>query len=100
MFLTEKISVRNLLLPAILLAIFASLASLTGCGMRQSQSGSLHSRLIDASGNAVDNAEVFSIFAEREKVLSGLDGGFYLSELPAGINNIVILHPDFAIEER
>lgn len=100
MFLTEKISVRNLLLPAILLAIFASLAGLTGCGLRQSQTGSLHSRVIDASGNAVVNAEVFSIFAEREKVLSGLDGGFYLSELPAGINNIVILHPDFAIEER
>ncbi len=100
MFLTEKISIRNLLLPAALLAIFLSLAGLTGCGLRQSQTGSLHSRVIDASGNAVVNAEVFSIFAEREKVLSGLDGGFYLSELPAGINNIVILHPDFAIEER
>lgn len=100
MFLTEKISIRNLLLPATLLAIFLSLAGLTGCGMRQSQTGSLHSRVIDASGNAVVNAEVFSIFAEREKVFSGLDGGFYLSELPSGINNIVILHPDFAIEER
>lgn len=100
MFLTEKISIRNLLLPATLLAIFVSLASLTGCGLRQSQTGSLHSRVVDASGNAVVNAEVFSIFAEREKVFSGLDGGFYLSELPAGINNIVILHQDFAIEER
>ena len=61
MFLTEKISIRNLLLPAALLAIFLSLAGLTGCGLRQSQTGSLHSRVIDASGNAVVNAEVFSI---------------------------------------
>ncbi len=100
MSLIKKISFRNLILPATLLAIFLSLAGLTGCGLRQSQTGSLHSRIIDASGNAVVNAEVFSIFAEREKVFSGIDGGFYLSELPAGINNIVILHPDFALEER
>jgi hypothetical protein len=95
MFLTD----RRLLLPA-LLAIFLFMALLTGCGLRQSQTGSLSSRVIDADGNAVVNAEVFSIFAEREKVLTGLDGGFYLSELPAGVNNIVILHADFALEER
>ena len=86
------------MLPALLLAILLFLA--TGCGLRQSQTGSLSSRVIDAEGNAVVNAEVFSIFAEREKVLTGLDGGFYLSELPAGLNNIVILHSDFALEER
>lgn len=88
----------RLLLPALLLAILLFLA--TGCGLRQSQTGSLSSRVVDADGNAVVNAEVFSIFAEREKVLTGLDGGFYLSELPAGLNNIVILHPDFVLEER
>ncbi len=95
MFLTDK----RFLLPA-LLAFFLFMALLTGCGLRQSQTGSLSSRIIDADGNAVVNAEVFSIFAEREKVLTGLDGGFYLSELPAGLNNIVILHADFALEER
>lgn len=72
----------------------------SGCGMRQSQTGSLSSRIIDADGNAVMNAEVFSIFREAEKVYSGADGGFYLSELPAGLNNIVILHPDYLLEER
>lgn len=96
MFLTEK----NKVLPVLLLALFLFLAILTGCGLRQSQTGSLSSRIIDAEGNAVVNAEVFSIFAEQEKVLTGLDGGFYLSELPAGLNNVVILHPDFALEER
>lgn len=71
-----------------------------GCGLRQSQTGSLSSRLIDNKGNAVVGAQVFSIFAESEKVYSAADGGFYLSELPAGLNNIVIIHPDFAVEER
>lgn len=33
-------------------------------------------------------------------MLSGLDGSFYLSELPAGLNNIVILHDDFQTETR
>lgn len=96
MFLTD----RKIVVPALLLALLLFVAGSTGCGLRQSQTGSLSSRVIDVDGNAVVNAEVFSIFSEREKVLTGLDGGFYLSELPAGINNIVILHPDYALEER
>ena len=93
MFLTE----RRVLLPATL-AFLLFMAVLTGCGLRQSQTGSLSSRVVDADGNAVVNAEVYSLFAEREKVLTSLDGGFYLSELPAGLNNIVILHSDFQTE--
>ncbi|GAB4275788.1 MAG: hypothetical protein Kow0029_17170 [Candidatus Rifleibacteriota bacterium] len=80
--------------------LILSSAGILGCGLRQSNTGSLSSRIIDANGNAVVNAEVFSIFREAEKVYSGADGGFYLAELPAGINNIVILHPDYIIEER
>lgn len=91
---------RKLVLSVLTLIMLALTAFLPGCGLRQSQTGSLSSRIIDADGNAVVDAEVFSIFSEIEKVRTGLDGGFYLSELPAGINNIVILHPDFAIEER
>jgi hypothetical protein len=97
MFLTE----RKHFIPAGMLAVMLLLlALLSGCGLRQSQTGSLSSRVIDAGGNAVVNAVVFSIFAEHEKVYSGLDGGFYLSELPAGLNNIVIMHKDYAVEER
>lgn len=87
-------------LPALTLALFLLVALLPGCGLRQSQTGSLSSRVVDADGNAVVNAEVFSIFAESEKVLTAADGGFYLSEIPAGLNNIVIIHPDFALEEH
>ncbi len=88
------------LLPAGMLAVLLLTAFLPGGGLRQSQTGSLSSRIIDADGNAVVNAEVFSIFAETEKVRTALDGSFYLSEIPAGLNNIVIIHPDFALEER
>lgn len=91
---------RRFFLPAAMLAVFLHLAFLPGCGLRQSQTGSLSSRIIDADGNAVVNAQVFSIFSEVEKVYTALDGAFYLSELPAGVNNIVITHPDYALEER
>ncbi|OGK05603.1 MAG: hypothetical protein A2W80_17900 [Candidatus Riflebacteria bacterium GWC2_50_8] len=97
MFLTER---KNFLPVSVLTAMLLLLALLSGCGLRQSQTGSLSSRVIDADGNAVVNAVVFSIFAEQEKVYSGVDGGFYLSELPAGLNNIVVMHNDFALEER
>lgn len=87
-------------LPAAMLILGVAAVFVLGCGMRSSQTGSLSSRIIDADGNAVVNAEVFSIFREAEKVFTGADGSFYLSELPAGLNNIVILHPDFLLEER
>jgi hypothetical protein len=76
------------------------LVNLIGCGMRQSQTGSLSSRIINANGDAVPNAQVFSIFKEAEKVVTAADGSFYLAELPKGLNNIVILHADYALEER
>ncbi len=93
MFLTD----RRFLLPTLLVSLIF-MALMTGCGLRQSQTGSLSGRVVDADGNAVVNAQIYSLFAEKEKVLSGLDGGFYLSELPAGLNNIVILHDDFQTE--
>ncbi|MGM0600578.1 MAG: fibronectin type III domain-containing protein [Candidatus Rifleibacteriota bacterium] len=83
-----------ILLPSLLIVF------IQGCGLRQSQTGSLSSRIIDADGDAVVDAEVFSIFRESEKVYTAKDGGFHLSELPAGLNNIVILHPDYRLEER
>lgn len=91
---------RRFFLPAAMLAVLLLSAFLPGCGLRQSQTGSLSSRIIDADGNAVANAEVFSIFVESEKVFTAADGSFYLAELPAGLNNIIISHPDFALEER
>ncbi|MBU1108835.1 MAG: hypothetical protein KKB51_19315 [Candidatus Riflebacteria bacterium] len=97
MFLTDR---KNLVPVCVVTVLLVLVALLSGCGLRQSQTGSLSSRIIDADGNAVVNAVVFSIFAEQEKVYSGVDGGFYLSELPAGINNIVVMHSDFALEER
>lgn len=97
MCLSER---KKLLLTGIAAGMLLLLSLLSGCGLRQSQTGSLSSRVIDADGNAVVNAVVFSIFAEQEKVYSGIDGSFYLSELPAGLNNIVIMHNDYALEER
>ncbi len=82
-----------------LMTIFAVMGIL-GCGMRQSQTGSLSGRIVNSSGDAVPNAKVYSIFAEEDQVYTGGDGGFYLAELPAGLNNIVILHDDYAVEER
>lgn len=95
MFPDNKFKVFYLILLPALLVVF-----IQGCGLRQSQTGSLSSRIIDADGDAVVDAEVFSIFRESEKVYTAKDGGFYLSELPAGLNNIVIQHPDYLLEER
>ena len=74
-------------------------ALLTGCGSRDSNTGSFRSRLIDNKGDAVINAKCFSLFNEDEVVYSGLDGSFRLSELPAGLNNIIIQHNEYAFEQ-
>ena len=74
-------------------------ALLTGCGSRSSNSGSFRSRLIDEKGDAIINAKCFSLFAEDEVVYSGLDGSFRLSELPAGLNNIIIQHTEYGLEQ-
>ena len=95
MFRTEK----HILIPGILLLVLLLTALLTGCGSRDSNTGSFRSRLIDENGDAVINAKCFSLFQEDEVVYSGLDGSFRLSELPAGINNIIIQHTDFALEQ-
>lgn len=90
---------RKLFVPAFLLAVLLLTAFMTGCGSRQSNTGGFKSRLIDDKGDAVINAKCFSLFNDSEIVYSGLDGSFRLSELPAGLNNIVIQHQDFALEQ-
>ena len=95
MFRTEK----HILIPCILILVMVLTALLTGCGSRDSNTGSFRSRLIDEKGDAIVNAKCFSLFAEDEVVYSGLDGSFRLSELPAGLNNIIIQHADFALEQ-
>ncbi len=82
------------------LLLLAALVGTVGCGLREAQTGSLHGRLLDAAGNVVAGAQVYSIHREYEKVFSGDDGVFYLSELPAGRNRLVITHPQFRLEER
>lgn len=95
MFRTEK----RILIPCILFFVLVLTALLTGCGSRDSNSGSFRSRLIDEKGDAIVNAKCFSLFAEDEVVYSGLDGSFRLSELPAGLNNIIIQHEEYALEQ-
>jgi len=90
----------NTKLRILYVVVILSTIGLMGCGLRQSQTGSLSSRIVNADGDAVAGAKVFSIFDESRQVYTQLDGGFYLEELPAGNNNIVILHPDYALEER
>lgn len=90
---------RKRILTTCLLSFLLLLGSLTGCGSRQSNTGSFRSRLIDEKGDAIINARCFSLFADDEKVYSGLDGSFRLSELPAGQNNIIIQHSEFALEQ-
>ncbi|NLI80012.1 MAG: hypothetical protein GX442_26645 [Candidatus Riflebacteria bacterium] len=82
------------------LALLIVISASVGCGLRQPQTGSLHGRLLDAAGNVVVYAQVYSLFAEEEKVWSGTDGVFYLSELPAGRNQIVITHASYTREVR
>ena len=95
MFRTKK----HLLIPGLLLLVLLLTALLTGCGSRDSNTGSFRSRLIDEKGDAIVNAKCFSLFQEDEVVYSGLDGSFRLSELPAGLNNIIIQHADYALEQ-
>lgn len=90
---------RKKLLPAVLLAILLLTSFVVGCGSRQSNTGSFRSRLIDEKGDVIINAKCFSLFKDDEVVYSGLDGGFRLSELPAGLNNIIIQHKEFALEQ-
>ncbi len=90
---------RSILLVCMLSTVLVLTAVLTGCGSRDSNTGSFRSRLIDEKGDAVINARCFSLFQEDEVVYSGLDGSFRLSELPAGLNNIIIQHNDFALEQ-
>ncbi|HOY68179.1 MAG TPA: carboxypeptidase regulatory-like domain-containing protein [Candidatus Ozemobacteraceae bacterium] len=81
------------------LALVAFLAAGTGCGLREAQSGAVSGRVVDTEGDVVEGALVYSIFNEVEKVYTGPDGTFYISELPAGKNRLVIRHADYDVAE-
>jgi O6-methylguanine-DNA--protein-cysteine methyltransferase len=98
--LARRAAARAALVRGVALLLLAGLVGAVGCGLREAQTGSLHGRLFDAAGNVVVGAQVYSIHREYEKVFSGDDGVFYLSELPAGRNRLVITHPKFRLEER
>jgi len=83
----------------VVLALLAFITTGTGCGLREAQTGAVSGRLVDTAGNIVTGALVYSIFNEAEKVYSGNDGSFYISELPAGHNRIVFQHSDFEVSE-
>lgn len=83
-----------------LAALLLFLAILTGCGNREAQTGSIQGRVINPKGDLVAGAKVWSLFNEVEQVYTGLDGGFYLSELPAGRNRVVIQHSKYRLTER
>lgn len=70
-----------------------------GCGLRQAQTGSLKSRVIDEHGNAIKDAQVYSLFAQANIVYTSSSGEFYLGEIPSGINNIIVVHSEYAVEE-
>ncbi|MFZ2958735.1 MAG: right-handed parallel beta-helix repeat-containing protein [Candidatus Ozemobacteraceae bacterium] len=88
------------LFARLLAALFlGTLLLSTGCGIRETQTGSLTGRVLNPKGSVVAEALVYSLFNEVEKVYTGLDGTFYLSQLPAGRNRIIVKHPEYKIEE-
>jgi len=89
-------SARNLVSALLLLVTLTAL----GCGLRESQTGGLTGCIVNVDGDIVENATVYSLFNEADKAITGKDGSFYLSELPAGLNRIIITHASYATEER
>ncbi|OQA05159.1 MAG: Fibronectin type III domain protein [bacterium ADurb.Bin374] len=83
----------------LVLAVLALITTGTGCGLREPQTGSVSGRVVDTAGNVVAGALVYSIFNEIEKVYTGKDGTFYISELPAGRNRLVIEHTEYDVTE-
>jgi len=83
----------------VVLALFAFVTTGTGCGLREAQTGAASGRVVDTTGSVVTGALVYSIFNEVEKVYSGSDGSFYISELPAGRNRLVFQHADYDVTE-
>ncbi|HOT30456.1 MAG TPA: carboxypeptidase regulatory-like domain-containing protein [Candidatus Ozemobacteraceae bacterium] len=83
----------------LVLAVLALITTGTGCGLREPQTGSVSGRVVDTAGNVVAGARVYSIFNEVEKVYTGTDGTFYIAELPAGRNRLVIEHAEYDVTE-
>lgn len=83
----------------VVLTILAFVTAGTGCGLREAQTGSVSGRVVNTAGDVVAGALVYSIFNEAEKVYTGTDGVFYISELPAGRNRLVIQHANYDLAE-
>jgi RNA polymerase sigma factor (sigma-70 family) len=76
-----------------------------------SQGGTMIGRVIDRAGNPVDNAKVIplswacdttprtkAVFASEKGATVTHDGVFTLAHLPAGVEVIRIIHPNYAVE--
>ncbi len=79
----------------LLIAFAVLLVSMTGCGLRESRTGGIKGYLVDRQGDAVVGARVLSIFEYTKEAYSGLDGSFYLEEVPEGKNTLYIEHRNF-----
>jgi len=90
---------KKLKIFGVFLSITGFVLLLHGCGLRESNTGSLFGRIIDFKGNVVENAEVYSLFNEIEKVSSDKEGKFFLPNLPAGRNRIIVSHPYYLLSE-
>lgn len=88
--------VCNLL--CLLLFFVLSILVISGCGLRDVQTGSIYGLVTNDNGDVVAQALVYSIQKEYEKVYTGSDGVFYLSELAAGNHTIIVQHPNYKQE--
>lgn len=100
MSLTKFNKIKKEFMPVWLPVFFLILAQLVGCGLGSSNSGGISGRVIDAKGNAVPYAKVFSVFDEDNAVYTDLSGVFRISDLTAGLHNIVITHNDYELEQK
>lgn len=68
----------------------------------QSNGGTIQGTVVDQSGHAIQGANIAAIIESREtrNVLSGADGKFTLSGIPAGIYTVEISAPGFTTIQR
>ncbi len=86
---------------AVLMCLFLSIAGVSRLNA-QSSTGSVHGTVVEQSGHAVQGANVALISASRDvrNVLSGADGKYDLSGVPAGSYTVEISAPGFATIQR
>jgi iron complex outermembrane receptor protein len=83
------------------MCLFLSIAGVSRLNA-QSSTGSVHGTVVEQSGHAVQGANVALISASRDvrNVLSGADGKYDLSGVPAGSYTVEISAPGFATIQR